>query len=187
MWWVIPLLLLASLGAAIMPVFYFALYRDKGAMWFPASLRKLALAGAMTLAIVMVAGFQAWPATLNWSYAFGLLANLTYVLLLVAISREAREQPSEQMPVAEFLRVVTQVAVLGWGIWVAFQLVRIPGVILTYPSLKTYAYQVGRTPPPLLGMVRDVTLTFFSQASLLAAPYIVWRSYYGRPRQRQSL
>jgi|HubBroStandDraft_6_1064221.scaffolds.fasta_scaffold742418_1 hypothetical protein len=46
--------------------------------------------------------------------------------------------------------------------------------------MKQIAFQVRRAPPSLHDMTIDVILTFFSQASLLAAPYIVWRSGFGR-------
>jgi hypothetical protein len=61
-------------------------------------------------------------------------------------------------------------------LWVAFQFVRLTIVALTYGQVKQIAFQVGHDAPPLRDMLKDVTLTLFSQAGLLAAPYIVWRS-----------
>jgi hypothetical protein len=163
-----------------MPVFYFALYRDKGTMQFPTRRRKLALVAAMTYGIVMAPRLQALSNSLSWFGVLGLLGNLTYILLLVVMSRKAREEPSASMPVSNLLSVVTQVTVLVWGLMVAYQFVCLAVVPFTYASLKNYLYQVGRTPPPFRNMVTYMVLAFISPASLLAAPYIVWRSNFGR-------
>lgn len=179
-WFVIPLTLLITLVTAIMPVFYFALYRNEGTVQVSRPLRKLALAAAAAYVIVMVLRVQALPNRLSWFGVFGLLGNLAYILLLVSMSREASEDPIEQVPVSDLLAAVTKVAVVAWGIWVAFQLVRLAIVIFTYSSFENYANRIGRTPPTLRDMMLEVILTFFSQGSLLAAPYIVWRSALGR-------
>jgi hypothetical protein len=177
-WWVIPAFALLTLFSAIMPVFYFAMYRYEGAMRFPRPLRKLALGAAVTLGIVTALRSPAWAGSWNPSSIAIHLGNFTCILLLVAMSRDAVGEPSAQ-GASNFLSVVTKVAVVTWSVWVAFQLVRLAIVQFTYPSLKTCAYQVGRTPPRLRDMAMDVILTFLSQASLLTAPYIVWRSGYG--------
>ena len=179
-WFVIPLILLTTLVTAIMPVFYFALYLDEGTMQFPRPLRKLALAAAATYGIVAALRLQAFVGPWKWDAVLGLLGNLAYILLLVSMSREVSEDPIEPVPVSNLLSAVTQVAVIAWGIWVAFQLVRIAIVVFTYASLKQFAYRLSRTSPSLHDMAMDVILTFLTQASLLAAPYIVWRSGFGR-------
>lgn len=188
MWWVIPAILFITLVSAIMPVFYFALYRDEGTMRFPRPLRKLALVAAVAYLIATALRLQAWDGYWHVSTAVGLLANFAYILLLVSMSRESGEVPSAQVPPSDLLSTVTKLAVIAWGIWVAFQVVRLPYVAFTYPFMKRIAYQVGRSAPSLREMLTDVLLTFFSQASLLAAPYIVWRSGFGRGTpQSQSL
>jgi hypothetical protein len=179
-WWVIPAFALLTLFSAIMPVFYFALYRYEGTMRFARPLRKLALGAAVTLGIVTALRSPAWAGSWNPAAIAKHLANFTYILLLVSMSRDAVGEQSAQSA-SNFLSVVTKVAVVTWSVWVAFQLVRLAIVEFTYSSLKTYAYQVGHTPPTLRDMAMDVILTLFSQASLLAAPYIVWQSGYGQP------
>ncbi len=52
-WLVIPLVLLTGLLTAIMPVLYFALYREEGAMQFPTPLRKVAVLAAVALVMAM--------------------------------------------------------------------------------------------------------------------------------------
>jgi hypothetical protein len=187
MWWIIPSITLLCLFTAVMPVFYFALYRHEGTMQFPRPLRKLALAAAAALVLVMAVRFQARGWAWNWIAAIGPLSNIPYLLLLISISWEVPEEPFARTSPSNLLRIVTQVAVIAWGAWVAFQLVRLPYVAFTYPFMKRIADQVGRSAPSLPEMLTDVLLTFFSQASLLAAPYIVWRSDFGRgaPQRQQ--
>ena len=52
--------LLAVCFTAILPVFYFALYRNEGLPDFPKSLRVLSLIAAIVLGIIMVAGLPRW-------------------------------------------------------------------------------------------------------------------------------
>jgi hypothetical protein len=51
-WWVLPSMAVMLLFIALMPVFYFALYRDRGTMRFPRYLRKVAVAAAVSCALV---------------------------------------------------------------------------------------------------------------------------------------
>src|SRR5580700_310281 len=95
-WFVIPLTLLTTLITAIMPLFYFALFRDKGNMQFSKALRKVALLAAVALVIVMAVRVETSPNPLNWVGVLGLLRNLTYILPLVAMSREPREEAYTQ-------------------------------------------------------------------------------------------
>ena len=46
-WWIIPVSALMLFVTAIMPAFYFALYRDERTFRIPKRLRPLALAGAL--------------------------------------------------------------------------------------------------------------------------------------------
>jgi hypothetical protein len=57
---------------------------------------------------------------------------------------------------------------------VAFQLVRIAVVESTYSQLQQMAFNQGRIAPSVRLMTIEMVLTFFSQASLLAARFILW-------------
>ncbi|HEX3744141.1 MAG TPA: hypothetical protein VHW09_09435 [Bryobacteraceae bacterium] len=56
-------------------------------------------------------------------------------------------------------------------------------IVFSYSFMALIAFQVGPSAPPLHAMLIDVGLAFLSQAALLAAPFIVWRSNFGRNRQ----
>jgi hypothetical protein len=119
---IVPIIIFGYLFSAIMPVFYFALYRSEGTLRFPKHLRRLSLTTAVVFGL-----FLAWDlsgrigpfgyywkavATLDWGsgstaiLAFvrdprtinevaNLLAecsNLAYILLLVAFFRQSNEE-----------------------------------------------------------------------------------------------
>ena len=179
-WFILPAILGAICFGALMPAFYFALSRDPGPMRFSRGLRKLAFAAAATICIAGAIRAGADP-RITWYSAPGLLSWACYIVLLVTMSREGPEENAAETPPPQDLLVgLTKITVLLWGLWVAFQFVRIIGVVFTYSEVERIALRVRRAPPTLRAMPMDVVLALLSQASLLAAPYIVWRSGFGR-------
>ena len=71
--------------------------------------------------------------------------------------------------------VLTKAAVIAWGIWVTFNLVRLVVTPYTYAVLRDYALQSGRTPPPFRDILAEANHTLLSQVGLFAGPYIIWR------------
>jgi hypothetical protein len=181
-WWVIPALPVMLLFGSAMPIFYFALYDDPGRMRFPTLLRKLALIAAVTEVGIFLLRFHPSSVVLSGRFFLGVIADLAYLLLLLTMSREAPDDVSEQPTPSEFLQFVTRVTVLLWGAWVAFQLVRFPIAVYLHSYAERLAFQKGRAAPPLQDALGEVVFTFLSQACLLAAPFIVWRSGFGRRR-----
>ena len=178
-WWILPLVPLEICFMALMPAFYFALFRDPGPLRFPHYLRRMALVAAIALvAVAMVRIGQG--GSITWFTVIGLVSTASYILLLLTMSRDAPDEPAEETSPSELLVSLTKMTVLLWGLWVAFQFVRIAIIFSTYSQLKQVAFQWRRAAPPESEMAIDVVLTFFSQAGLLAAPFIVWRSGFGR-------
>jgi len=148
-------------------------------MHFPHSLRKLALlAAAACVAVVLVRVGK--TGNITWSATLAFLGDASYILLLVTMSRDVADEPKGETPPSTLLVRVTQTAVLVWGAWLVFQLVRIAWIVGTYSQLEQVAFQFHRTPPTLREMVTEVVLTCLLGAGLLAAPFIVWRSGFGR-------
>ncbi len=199
----IPVLL--TLFSAIMPAFYFALYRNEAILNFPRRLRLLALAAALIFAVMVLTALPAWIQSLasyfarlaafDWSigpasvFAFvrdprtiglvstllGELSNIAYILVLIAIFRQTNDPLETGVPISKPLRAVTRVAIISWGLWVAFLVVRVIAMPFVFIQLRTYAFQIGRTPPLLWDMMADAIRTLLIQACLFAAPYIVYR------------
>ena len=121
------------------------------------------------------------PWTINYGSTLRAgFSDLSYILLLIALSRQATDTSSADVPNSRLLRLVTKVAVIAWGIWLAFNLVRVVLTPYSYSQLRNYALQDGVTPPKLANAMVDAIRTLLSQDCLFTAPYVV---YKGRRRQ----
>lgn len=179
----------------VMPLFYFALYRDRGTLRVSRRMRLVASIAAAVVAAISLAQLPAWLASLgavadqsvltpggrSWglhdlSAVSAQLATLAYILLLVTFWRGPRNEPNFEVPVSKLLRVVTVVTVVVWGAVVAVSVLRLVFTPYTYAQIQTAAAQAGRTPPTLGFVMWDAARFLFSQAGVLAAPFIVWRS-----------
>jgi len=184
---------------AIMPVFYFALYRDTGTLRFSKNLRLLSLVAAIAFGMMATAGLiqmlaprlgpisvlytERAPWTINdVSSLLAEFSNLAFILLLVALSRPATDESPADVPASRLLSSVTKLAVISWGFWVAFNLVRVALAPYSYFQLRTYALQLRVTPPQLADIIADAIRTLLSQACLFIPPYVV---YKGRLRRKE--
>lgn len=194
-WWITPLAVIVALFAAILPVFYYALYRNEERLRFSRHLRLLAIASAFALGLTLVGELLPWIASRyhegtgsvllpergnlevsDISVVFGILSNAAIIFTMIAVYRHVREDSDAYAPVSTFLRVVTSVAVIAWGSWVAFNLCRLVLTPYSYVTLRGVALQIGRTPPPFRDIFAEAIRTLLSQAGLFAGPYIIWRS-----------
>jgi hypothetical protein len=201
----IPVVVSLTLFTAIMPVFYIALYLNETVLHFPKRLRLLALVAATTFGAIVLTALAAWVRsiaayfsamkTFDWStgatsvLAFARdprtigavstllaeLSNIACILMLIAIFRWA-DEPLYNVPISRMLRVMTKVAVISWGLVVAFLVLRVIAMPYVFFQLRAYAFQIGRTPPRLWVMMAEAIRTLLIQACLFATPYIVYRS-----------
>ena len=204
--WSVPLIVLGFCVDAILPAFYFALYRNEGLPDFPKRLRVLSLVAAIVFGAITVAGLPQWIESVesywadikvfDWSagaatvsmaarepgtrtQVTSLLAefsNLAYIGLLVAFFRQERTASSGEIPISKLLAVTAKIAVIAWGLVVAGSLVRIPIMPFNYFEFRDLAIQVGRTPPRLGSMMAEAVRMLLVQACLFTAPYVVYRS-----------
>jgi hypothetical protein len=154
------------------------LYRDEGSSQVSERLRLLARTAAFILGVLLAFQLAPWiksPAR-PVPTLLGALATIGNILLLAALSREPGDQAEENPPVSKLLYVVSKVTVITWGVWVAFHLLRVVLLPYTYSQLRNYALSVGREGPSSADMIKEAVQMFLSQACLLAAPYIVYRT-----------
>lgn len=111
----------------------------------------------------------------NAGTLFSELSNLAYIFLLVAFFRQSGDDSNPDTPVLKALRLAAKVAVIAWGIWLSFTLVRMGFTPYAYHALRDRALYAGATPPRLGNILREIILQFLSQASLFTAPFIVYR------------
>ena len=185
---------------AITPVFYFALYKNAGPLRIPRRLRLLALSCAFVDGLILATGLPKWVLSLvpygqsmktldggiahfvrdpkpmeQVSLALQMLAEITYVFLLIAIFRQRSDRSETNAPVSRQLSLVTKVTVITLGFVMSVLLL---GLLLTPYTF----YKLRNYPFPLVGMIPTFGELFIGQlkallqeACLFAAPYIVYR------------
>jgi hypothetical protein len=206
-WTRIPVVVFVSLFTAILPIFYYALYREGRILRIPKRLRLLALLGAFTDSVIMVAALPQWIGplsdywqvikTLDWktgaaslttlvrdprtltqlSTALGAFATVAYILLLIAIFCQQNDDLWDAgVPNSRLLDRATKVAVVAWGLVLVVVLIGLVITPYTFSTLRKYALQIGRTTPAFGDLFFRQLRTLLQQASLFAAPYIVYKS-----------
>ena len=190
-WWLAPMLMVAYPLAAVMPMFYFALYRNEGTLHFSERLRFICRAAAFIFGAISAVELLRWIRSqgafwtavrmVDWSKGganglaafrelrrirgvstlFEELGNFAVILVLIAFFRQV---PNGESSVSGLLKFAAKVTTVAGGIWLAFLLIRI--------VVTPYSYsQLGRTPPPFWEMMG----TFLAQACLFTAPYVVYK------------
>ena len=192
-WWITPTMIAMGIFSAILPLFYFALYRNQGTWQIPRRLRLLSLAAAVLFGMIVAIGLPAWFESLGlmklqsvlgqerepWSVSdlaqiLGQLSNFAYILLLVTIYRQVDDERYPQVPSSKLLAIVTRIAVIFYGLWVTFNLIRLALTPYSYSQLRDFALRVGRTPPPFPELVKEAIRAVLMGSCMFAAPYIVW-------------
>ncbi len=168
-----------------MPLFYFALYRNRGTLRFPKNLRLLSLITAIVFG--SYAAWDSWrwalapdPRTIHHVGIFlGECSNLAYVLLLVTLFRQSSDELSGRADVfaSRPLRLITKIVVIVWGIWVAFNVLKLAAIPILYPLLQSIALRTRRAPPRLELWVFENAQMLLTQACLSVAPYVIYNSW----------
>jgi hypothetical protein len=206
------LLAISLLATAIMPIFFFALYQNPGPLAFPKHLRLLALIAAIVLTLMVTWGLPQWVRsltvyfsalkTVNWSLGaasvwrvaadpstiyhvstlLAQISNLGLVLLLISIFRHESNQAESEVGPSSTLRIVTKAAVMIWGLWLGFNLIR--GILTPYLYLqvRNAAAQAHRSPPRAIDLVADMVSAILLAACWFISPYIVYKSQATSPQ-----
>jgi hypothetical protein len=191
----LPLAIVTSmvglLGIAIPLVFLFALYRDDATLRISKRLRQLALLAAV------VSGLEAslqlferirflhsdWSqiqrlggAAYVLSSSLDLLAQVAYILFLVAMFRHASDGLGTGLRGSRLLGQVAKLAVVVWSVVLL-------GIIaagiywsIEYPYFQNLARQNGREPQALGTDLLHRMRALLQQACLMVPPLIVWKS-----------
>ncbi len=206
--WMIPGGVLAWLFTAILPLFFFAVYRNEGTLRFPKYLRLCSLVTALVFGFLVALGLWEWSGYLSsywtamklvdWesgaisvvgaarnprtigvvSAVLGEVGNFAYILSLLAFWHQPDSESADaEVPVSRLLSFVTKVALIGYGLWVAFNLVRLVVTPYFYFQLRNTALRIGRQPPQLTNMMASTLRMLLEQACLFMAPYIVYNSW----------
>jgi hypothetical protein len=177
-----------ALLASVRLLFFFALYRDRGMLHVPRRMRFLGRGAALLLGTILAADLtkaslwhMMWnPFTVaSMTNAVNLLLMGLSIALLIALSRNLVDKPSEEIPVGRLLRVASEVNAKMAGLVLIFVLLGLLVVPYSYSLALRSIYETGRTLPPvsdlLLAQIRTVLLQFCG----FVMPLIVYRASRG--------
>ena len=201
-----PVTIFSYLFTAILPVFYFALFRNEGTARFPKRVQPVAIAGVLSLGLFVVTGLPDmarslgayWTAikTPDWtrgaasvlttarapgtigaiSTILAELSNLAVLLPLIAFFRNVSDEQHMERPVSRFLNLATTAAVIAWGLFLAVNALRLFAMPFVYFQLRNFALQNLGAPPRFWSMEEEPIRELLLGVGLCAAPYIVYTS-----------
>lgn len=195
-WWLVAgLLLVVSPVAAIMPAFYFVLYRNEEPFRLSRRFRPLSLAAVLVLAVITVLGFwnSVWPVGVGgnssvlpeardgWdigqiAVVLSLASNVTYLLLLIAIFQHSDFESSAAAPKWALFSSITEISVLYGGIVLVVSVFRlVVATPYTYFFFRRYSRR-----PEMGEMVAQSFVTLLETGCRFVAPYIVYKSMVKR-------
>ena len=199
-------IVLVLLFTAIMPAFFFAVYRNEGILRVPKRLRLVSLAAALTSAVMLMVDLPGWirslgrywtaMTTVDWrtgaesvlifvrdprtigqlTTCLEICANIAYILLLIALFRQPSEHSETDLPVSRLLKRMAKMATIAWGVIVLAVLLGLLLAPYTFYTLRNYALQLGRTPPTFEYLLVKQIRIVLQQACLFAASYVVYKS-----------
>ncbi len=119
----------------------------------------------------------------GWARVFGHIvslpntfSNAALLLLLVSFDLQANKALAPDVPTSLLLERVTKVAVIFYGLVLAFLVIRVFVTPWTYSYLKSLALQDGRTLPPFSALLDEAIRTWALQACVFTAPYVIFKS-----------
>ncbi len=205
-WWTLPLFAFTVLVSTIMPVFFFALYRNEGDLRFSQSLRHLSLITALAFGAMVLVQFPAFFEStgrighrsvltsepshfsqIDVSWMAGWLSNCTYILLLLVFFRQKDDGTETPVPVSKVLRVTATTAAIALGLGVAFNVLRIVVSPYIYSQARTYTQQTGRVLPPFRALLQPMLKDLLTNFCLFIAPFVIWNAIRDARRTPQGL
>jgi hypothetical protein len=192
-------ILVVDVFIAIVPLFYFALYRNAGDLHISGKMRWIAATAATVIGILTLSGIPGWFGSLRgdsvldttarqWTVndtaaALSLIAELAGILLLVALCRLAGDTSSETgVAVSTLLRSLSKVAVIAGGI-VAFGCVI--GLVATpwvYFYIRDRSLEMGFSNErwTFSRLAMDRLRTALTIILVYVAPFVVWQGTRNR-------
>jgi hypothetical protein len=184
---------------AIVPLFYFALYRNEGDLPVSRSVRWIAMAAAAVIGILGVAAFSGWMASFRresvlnsagrpWtigdtSTVLGRIDDLAGILLLAALFRLAGEgSPEGGVAVSKLLRLLTKIAVIAIHFMAVVCVIGLAATPWVYSYIRARSLQMGYANATVTfsRLAVDRVRTALEVISVYTAPFVVWRGSWTR-------
>jgi hypothetical protein len=190
----IAVILVLYVFTAIVPLFYFALYRNQADLLISGRMRWMAITGAAVIGILSIAAMPTWIGSFQresvlhstprpWtigdiSTALGHIADLAVIALLAALFRLAGNGPSGgPVTVSKLLRVVTKIAVISGGIVAVGCVVGLAATPWVYSYIRDRSLEMGHSNAnwTFTRLALDRVRAALAVISLYVAPFVVWR------------
>ena len=194
-WWqVAPSSLLGVLLSAVLPIFFFGLYRDNGTLRISQTLKYLSLAGAFVYAVFLfpVVRVQSNNSDIGafglldgrfWTFShitglFATVSDVTLIILLLMLFLQpsSRLDPGSEIPSTFLLDQVTKIAVWVYGAGLAFNILRTIMTPYTYSVLQSTADANGVTMPPFSLLFWETVRDLLTYGCLFIPPFVVLKS-----------
>jgi len=191
-------ILVGYVFTAIVPLFYFALYRNKGDLSISRNMRRISITAAGAIGILSLAAILRWIAfsqgdsvldatakpwtTSDTAALISLGANVSVVLLLSALFRLAGIGSPESGIASKFLDLLTKVAVVAGGIVAVGCVVGLAATPWVYSYVRDWSSKVGSSNAPwtFSGLALDRIGAALNAMSVYVAPFVIWQG--SRPR-----
>jgi hypothetical protein len=184
---------------ALVPLFYFALYRNEGHPPVSRSTRCILLTTAAVIGILALAAILEWVGSLpgnsvlhagrrpwtigDTSTLLSLIADVAGILLLYALFRLAGNGVSESgVAVSRLLRLSTKIAVITGGIVAIGCLVGLAATPWVYFYIRDRSLEIGSSDAKwtFSRLAMERTRTALTVASVYVAPFVVWQGNRSR-------
>ena len=106
----------------------------------------------------------------------GTFSNATLLFLFISFNLHSNEESDPDVQSSRLLDPITKVAVVFFGLVLAFSVIRCLLTPYTYATLKHFALENGRTAPPFSSLLEDAIRALALQACLFTAPYVIFKS-----------
>ena len=111
---------------------------------------------------------------------FSVVSYVSYIVLLLALGRPQTDDsvgsPAVGGPAAMMLVVLAMAAVGAWGLFAAFNAVRLLTTPYTYLVLREVAAHSLRQPIPYWRIAAEAVDKLIASACFCTAPYVVYKS-----------
>jgi hypothetical protein len=188
---------------AIVPLFYFALYR-KGDVPVSPNMRWISMTAATVIGILALTAMPGWIASFSWgdsvldttprpwtisdtSTLLSFIADLAGILLLVALFRLAGDGPSESgVAIPKLLRLLTKIAVIAGGIVAVGCVVGLAATPWVYSYIRDWSSKTGSSNAlwTFSRLAEDRIRAALTVMSAYAAPFVIWQGSRTRVTNR---
>jgi hypothetical protein len=196
-------ILVGYVFTAIVPLFYFALYRNEGDLPVSRNMRWISITAAAVIGILALTAIPGWITSSQgdsvldttvraWTISdtstlLSFIADLAGILLLAALFRLAGDGSSESgVAVSKQLRLLTKIAVIAGGIVAVGSVVGLAATPWVYSYIRDWSSKMGSSNArwTFSGLAVDRIRAALTVMSVYVAPFVIWQGSRTRVTNR---